>query len=68
MTDPKSIANVFNNYFANIGSNLASSIPNVGKAFYEYMPLPARDSIFVSPVTDEEIVTRKYPNLQLVRL
>ncbi|CAH3164659.1 unnamed protein product, partial [Porites evermanni] len=31
ITDPKAIANAFNNYFANIGGNLASSIPSATK-------------------------------------
>ena len=34
MTDPKSIADVFKNYFANIGSNLASSIPTATKTCF----------------------------------
>ena len=55
MTDPKSIADVFKNYFANIGSNLASSIPTATKTASEFMPPPIRDSLFLSPVTADEI-------------
>ena len=51
ITDPTSIANAFNNYFANIGSDLASAIPSVINSAYEWMsPLP-RDSFFLSPIT-----------------
>ena len=48
ITDPTSIANAFNNYFANIGSDLASAIPNVNNSAYEWMSPPPRDSFFLS--------------------
>ena len=37
ITDPTSIANTFNNYFANIGSDLASAIPSVINSAYKWM-------------------------------
>ena len=49
---------VFNNYFANIGSYLASAIPSVVNSAYEWMSPPPRDSFFLqSPITPEEIET-----------
>ena len=57
ITDPTSIANAFNNYFANIGSALASAIPSVINSAYEWMSPPPRDSFFLSPITHEEIET-----------
>ena len=58
ITDRTSIANAFNNYFANIGSDLASSaIPSVVNFAYEWMSPPPRDSFFLSPITPEEIET-----------
>ena len=55
ITDPTSIASAFNNYFANIGSDLASAIPNVVNSAYEWMSPPPRDNFFLSPITPEEI-------------
>ena len=54
ITDPTSIAN---NYFANIGSDLASAIPSAINSAYEWMSLPPRDSFFLSPITPEETET-----------
>ena len=55
--DPKSIANAFNDYFANIGGNLASSIPtcSTSQTAREFMSSPICDSLFLSPVTKNEI-------------
>ena len=55
IVDQESIANVLNEFFANIGSNLASSIPNVTQTAREFMPPPICDSLFLSPVTANEI-------------
>ena len=55
ITDPVAIANTFNNYFANIGGNLASSIPSASKTANEFMPPPICDSLFLCPVTANEI-------------
>ena len=37
LADPKQVANAFNNYFANVGVNLARSIPKVNKLPLEYL-------------------------------
>ena len=37
LTDSKSIANAFNNYFSTIGPNLAANIPNVNMSFYNFL-------------------------------
>ena len=55
IVDQESMANVFNEFFANIGSNLASSIPSVTHTAGEFMPSPICDSLFLSPVTANEI-------------
>ena len=55
IVDQQSIANVFNDFFANIGSNLASSIPSVTHNTGEFMTPPICDSLFLSPVTANEI-------------
>ena len=55
IVDKKSIANVLNEFFANIDSNLASSIPSVTHTAREFMSSPICDSLFLSPVTANEI-------------
>ena len=55
ITDPKAIANAFNNYFANIGGNLASSVPSASQTANELIPPPICDSLFLCPVTADEI-------------
>ena len=57
LTDQTLIANAFNNYFAKIGSDLASTIPSVDKSAYEWMSSSPQDSFFLSPITPEEIET-----------
>ena len=57
ITDQTSIVNAFNNYFVNIGSDLASAIPSVLNSAYEWMSPPPRDSFFLSPITPDEIET-----------
>ena len=67
ITDPKAIANAFNNYFANKGANLASSIPSASKTGNEFMPPPICDSLFLCKVTaDERISTWASPFLNYI--
>ena len=56
LTDQTSIADACNNYFASIGSDLASAIPRVDNSAYDWMSSPW-DSFFLSPITPEEIET-----------
>ena len=55
ITDPKAIATAFNNYFANIGGNLESSIPSASKTASEFMPPPICDTLLLCPVFADEI-------------
>ena len=41
------IANAFNDYFANVGDNLASNIPTCTKSFKDYLKDPDLHSIFL---------------------
>ena len=49
------ISNKFNEFFVNIGPNLAKKIPQLGIDPLKYMGGPERESIFLSPVTCSEI-------------
>ena len=57
-SDPKKYANGFNNYFANVGKNLADALKNKPNQPIrnKYMPHPANHSFFISPVSSNEIV------------
>ena len=50
------IANDFNDFFVNIGPNLASKINSTGKEYHEYLKDPIQKSVFLSPVIDDDIV------------
>ena len=57
LTDVKSIANAFNDYFPNVGCNLANDIPKMhDKSPIDYLIPPTfHDSFFLAPVTAGEI-------------
>ena len=57
MSDPKTVADAFNNYFPNIGKNLSNSIPKVEKSPMDYLANPVCNSFFLSPATACEIET-----------
>ena len=57
ISDPKTVADAFNNYFANIGINLLNSIPKVQKSPMDYLANAVCNSFFLSPATVCEIET-----------
>ena len=57
ITEPKLVANAFNNYLANIGKNLESEIPSVSNSPMEYLNNPVCNSLYIFPVTCSEIET-----------
>ena len=50
------IANGFNRLFSNIGPALARNIPNGNANFTNYLNQKVDESLFLNPVTDEEII------------
>ena len=54
-TDCKFIANAFNDFFANIGQKLASSVTPANVSPMTFMPPSQEDSIYLSPTTKLEI-------------
>jgi hypothetical protein len=50
-TDSKSIASAFNIFFANIGNNLATTIPSVNIFPMDFMPQKLSHSLFLYPIT-----------------
>ena len=55
ITDSKEIADIFNEYFASIGPELAHSIPHVNKSYTEYLTRPQCASFIIDPTTPKEI-------------
>ena len=58
MINPEKITNTFNNYFANIGTNLASTICNDQTETYtQYLQTPSAISCIFRHITEEETIT-----------
>jgi len=59
VNQPKDIANKFNEYFINVGPNLASKIPSMPAhaSVKDTMPSPNSYSMFIEPCTENEIIT-----------
>ena len=56
ITDPTKMANIFNQYFINVGSNVDKSIPRTKKSPLSYLKgRNPPESLFLAPVTSEEI-------------
>ena len=55
ITDPKSIADGFNNYFVNIGPTLASKIPENNLSHKQFLPDSIEPSLFLKPTNELEI-------------
>ena len=57
VTNPNESANLFNDYFVNIGPTLASKIDAGNDHFTQYLTEPHQDSLFFNPTTYHEIVS-----------
>ena len=55
ITDCTSIANAFNNFFTNVGKNIASSIPSTCTSPLDFMPERVEENFKFSPITKKEI-------------
>ena len=56
--DKKSIANGFNDFFVNIGQNLAKTIPQEKNVdIYDYLLKRNESSMFINPVDEKEVLS-----------
>jgi hypothetical protein len=55
ITDPKSIANRFNDYFVDIGQGLAKKLSNSKTNFDKYLTNSCKGSFFINPITKDEL-------------
>ena len=56
VSDPSAIAEVINNYFSNVSSNLDRNIPNSNISPVNFLGAPVENSFFCPPSDREEIV------------
>ena len=55
INDSVKMANIFNNYFVNVGSQIDKTIPRTKKSPTDYLKNRIPESIFLAPATPEEI-------------
>ena len=55
VTNPKNIANAFNNFFTNIGPSLSKTIPQSKKNFKNFLNNSSLNSFVLKPVTHDEV-------------
>ena len=55
ISDPKIIADSFNEYFSNVGKKIQSKIPVTNLKYDEYLDNPNPNSFFIQPTDPEEI-------------
>ena len=57
ITDDKDIANVLNDYFTEIGKNLADKVrPERNHSFKNYLTDPINESLFLRPTDNNEVL------------
>ena len=57
ITEPKAIANAFNNFFAKIGNDIANSVPNTNFSPQQYLNKQTYDTFYLFPTSTSEIET-----------
>ena len=57
VNDPVKMANLFDKYFVNVGSNIDKTIPRTTKSPTDYLKDRISESMFLAPVCPEEIQT-----------
>ena len=64
ISDGKEIADNFNDFFTNVGSNLAKTIPNSTTSMYSYLRSSPSSSFSIFPTSPDEIVrvVSNFPN------
>ena len=55
INDSVKMANIFNNYFVNVGSQIDKTIPRTKKSPTDYLINRIPESLFLAPVTSAEI-------------
>ena len=56
LNDPVQISEIFNNFFTNVGPNIAKQIPKTSKKFYEFLKNRMEKSVYFKLTHKDEIV------------
>lgn len=56
-TNQNEIAEMFNNYFVNVGPNLAKKFPDITQNSTQYINFSSPNSFFLNPVTETQVST-----------
>ena len=57
ISDPQKIANMFNQYFVNVGPNIGKKIPSSDKTYNHYLTGSYKNNFFLEAVTKRELET-----------
>ena len=57
VTDPHRISETFNNFYASVADDIRNTIPRTPKSFSDFLPAPILNSIFLTPVCSNDILT-----------
>jgi hypothetical protein len=57
ISDPQTIANKFNEYFVNVGPNIAKKLQKSDRTYNQYLTGSYKDSFFLEPITKYELET-----------
>ena len=55
ITNSKNIAEHFSKFFTEIGTNIQNKISPTKKYYTDYLPNPNKETLFITPTTDEEV-------------
>jgi hypothetical protein len=69
INNSRDIAKSFNEYFCGIGRTLSENIPEMSTSYTEFLGEPNKDSIFMRPVTEGEIINEinKFKDRKAIR-
>ena len=57
ISDPQEVANLYNDYFKSIGSDIVNTLPRTFKSFHDFLPpRSCPDSFFLKPIHPHEIL------------
>ena len=55
-TNPQDISIQFNDFFVNVGPELASNIQNTGKNYFDYLHEMKSSSMYMKPIIEQDII------------
>ena len=56
ISNPQNISEKFNDFFVNVGPNLASTIHNTGKQYYDYLQDVNSECMYMKPIIEMDVI------------